>query len=225
MGRSSARALRLVVVALVLAACGDSSDPQAEDVELANPASVHCEDQGGTVELVETDDGQVGICVLEDGRECEEWAYYRRGECVPAGRSATTTVEVYLTNEALGDPCGEVFPVRREVSTEEPIVGAVEALLAGPTAQEREQGYGGWFSDATAGSLRSVGLRDGTVEVDLTDLRPIIPNASTSCGSAGLLAQLDRTLLQFPEVDATRYSIDGSTDDFYGWLQYEPPGG
>jgi hypothetical protein len=64
---------------------------------------VYCEEQGGTVRIVETDDGQVGICVFDDGRECEEWAYYR-GECVPGVDQAMTTVDVYFSNEPLGDP-------------------------------------------------------------------------------------------------------------------------
>ncbi len=51
--------------------------------ELANPASVFCEEQGGTVEM-RTDDagGQYGMCLFEDGSACEEWAYFR-GECKP----------------------------------------------------------------------------------------------------------------------------------------------
>jgi len=49
---------------------------------MANPASVFCERQGGTLEI-RTDaesEGQVGICILPYGIECEEWAYFR-GEC------------------------------------------------------------------------------------------------------------------------------------------------
>jgi hypothetical protein len=53
----------------------------------------------------------------------------------------------------------------------------------------------------------------------------VIPDASTSCGSAVLLAQLDRTLLQFPGIDTTIYAIDGSTEIFYEWLQRETPAG
>lgn len=47
---------------------------------LPNPASVYCEEQGGTLKMVETEAGTQGICVLEDGTECDEWAYFR-GEC------------------------------------------------------------------------------------------------------------------------------------------------
>jgi putative hemolysin len=104
-----ARAVRVVLSGLLglgllaQAACGGAGAPVEDDAEIANPASVYCEEQGGTVRIVETDDGQVGICVFDDGRECEEWAYYR-GECVPGVDQAMTTVDVYFSNEPLGDP-------------------------------------------------------------------------------------------------------------------------
>jgi len=66
----------MVVAMLVLAACGGSPG-------LANPASVYCTEQGGTLEIrSDTEAGQVGYCLFADGSECEEWAYYR-GECAP----------------------------------------------------------------------------------------------------------------------------------------------
>lgn len=45
--------------------------------QLANPASVFCEEQGGTLELVDEAGGQVGYCNLPDGTRIEEWEYYR----------------------------------------------------------------------------------------------------------------------------------------------------
>lgn len=139
---------------------------------------------------------------------------------------ATVEVEIFLVNDRLGDPCTEVFPVTREVPAEDPLTGALSALLAGPTEDERAQGYGGWFSDETAGMLRSVDVVSGTVLVSLDDLRPIIPNASTSCGSSALLAQLDRTALGVADGVAppVLYQIEGDQDGFYEWLQLGPPG-
>lgn len=43
---------------------------------MANPASVYCEDQGGTLEIVDTPEGQVGMCHFAD-QTCEEWALFR----------------------------------------------------------------------------------------------------------------------------------------------------
>jgi hypothetical protein len=96
-------------------------------------------------------------------------------------------------------------------------------LLAGPTATERRRGYGGWFSGRTSGFLRSVTLTGGTAYVDFRDLRRVIPNASSSCGSALLLAQLDRTATQFPSVRRAVYSLAGSRTAFYEWLQLAEP--
>jgi putative hemolysin len=57
---------------------GDSLTP---GVGLPNPASVYCEENGGTVDIREDANGsQIGYCIFEDGSECEEWAFYR-GEC------------------------------------------------------------------------------------------------------------------------------------------------
>jgi hypothetical protein len=112
--------------------------------------------------------------------------------------------------------------VRRPVASATP-ESALRALLAGPTAAERALGYSSWFSSATAGALVAVIVADGVARVSFRDLRPIIPNASSSCGSAALLSALDATIGQFPEIRAARYSFLGDEDAFYEWLQREPP--
>jgi putative hemolysin len=49
--------------------------------QMANPASVNCVDKGGKLTIETSADGsQTGICTLQDGTKCEEWAYFR-GEC------------------------------------------------------------------------------------------------------------------------------------------------
>ena len=56
---------------------------QEELTGAANPASVFCEEQGGTLEMRTDDEGnETGYCVFYDGSECEEWAYFN-GECKP----------------------------------------------------------------------------------------------------------------------------------------------
>ena len=60
---------------------GDSNQPGAY---LPNPASVYCEENGGTIQICTDADGnQFGYCVFQNGSICDEWAYYR-GECVPS---------------------------------------------------------------------------------------------------------------------------------------------
>lgn len=75
-------AIALAVV-LMISGCGGDDDNENES-GLPNPASVYCEEQGGTVDI-RTDEsgGQVGYCLFSDGTEVEEWAYYR-DEAQPA---------------------------------------------------------------------------------------------------------------------------------------------
>jgi putative hemolysin len=48
--------------------------------QIANPASAYCVQHQGILEIVDTEEGQVGMCELQSGKVCEEWAYFR-GEC------------------------------------------------------------------------------------------------------------------------------------------------
>lgn len=68
---------------------GDADADAGEDsAGMANPASVHCAEQGGTEETREDADGnQSGVCVFPDGSECDSWAYFRE-ECAPGDQPA-----------------------------------------------------------------------------------------------------------------------------------------
>lgn len=69
--------LLLVLFAVSLIGCTKTK----EQTQIANPASVYCEQQGGKVDIVTAADGsQSGNCILADGTVCDEWAYYRK-EC------------------------------------------------------------------------------------------------------------------------------------------------
>lgn len=136
--------------------------------------------------------------------------------------SGTHAVSIYAPRGA-GVDCARVLPLKRVVASPALLKGAMRALLAGPTKAERARGYGGWFSVKTAGHLRSVRVSNGIAFVDFRTFARDIPNASSSCGSALLLAQLDRTARQFPTVKRAVYSFDGSRHAFYAWLQREVP--
>lgn len=56
---------------------------------LANPASINCQQVGGTLVVQKRGDGgEYGLCQFQDNRACEEWALYRK-EC-PVGGMKTT---------------------------------------------------------------------------------------------------------------------------------------
>ena len=114
-------------------------------------------------------------------------------------------------------------PVSRPAQAADPqarLEAAVFGLLGGPTPAEREAGYISLFFEQTALALNSVEIgADGVAIVDFADLRAVLNNGSTSMGSQILLAQLNATVFQVPEVEAVEYRIHGSCDAFWNWLQ------
>jgi spore germination protein GerM len=117
---------------------------------------------------------------------------------------------------------GPLVPRARAVPDTGALTFALAELLAGPsetdTAAVGTPLYS-WFSEETAGMLERVELVEGAAIVELEDLRPVIPGASSSAGSAALLRQLKATAFQFPEVRRVEFRIDGSCEAFMAWLQ------
>jgi uncharacterized protein len=73
-------ATALALMAVALPGCA-STPTETDNVGLPNPASEHCVEQGGRLDIREnTGDDQYGVCVFDDGSECDEWAFYR-GDC------------------------------------------------------------------------------------------------------------------------------------------------
>ncbi|HUY62796.1 MAG TPA: DUF333 domain-containing protein [Candidatus Paceibacterota bacterium] len=72
---------------------------QGSGSQLANPASVNCtQTLGGTLEIVDEANGQVGYCHLPDGRVCEEWALYQGGTCTPPAATSTPSTTTSATS-------------------------------------------------------------------------------------------------------------------------------
>jgi len=99
---------------MVLTACTaqqvQAPEPAATDipqVNMPNPASVYCEQNGNKLEIQTASDGsQNGVCVFPDGSTCDEWAYFR-GECsLAAQKSPTPAMTVEATTDASGGPGG-----------------------------------------------------------------------------------------------------------------------
>ena len=185
--------------AFVFAGCGDG-----DDEESAETSSSISQSTTSTSELATTTTSKATTVSSASTTE-------------PKG----PTVEVYY-GVGDGSDCGDVQPFVRILADDVDLYRSTfQQLVAGPSAEEIEAGAASFFSSETASVTKSAVLTDGLLTVDFTDLRPLIPNASTSCGSQALLAQLSSTAFQFPDVERTRYLIEGSCNDFANWLQRE----
>jgi len=87
--------LILMICLILLSGCNIfNQDQNNEDeiLDLPNPASVYCEEQGYKLEMRTDENGTYGVCIFPDGSECEEWSYFR-GECQPGESSAEAKPE------------------------------------------------------------------------------------------------------------------------------------
>lgn len=139
-------------------------------------------------------------------------------DTMSAERAQAVTVTVFFSS---GDSVVAVSRPRPASAGANELAAALRLLLRGPTEAERAAGLHSWFSAETAGALRSAAVDDdGHAVVDFENLRDLIPNASTSAGSAMLLRELNATVFAVPSVASVEYRIEGSCDRFWEWLQY-----
>lgn len=107
MSRKRISMMVLLCCAVLFSSCQRAEVTPKADANMPNPASVYCEQNDGRLDLRQDASGGVtGICVFDDGSECDEWAFYR-GECKP-GAIPTVVKDLaedgwkVYRNEALG---------------------------------------------------------------------------------------------------------------------------
>ena len=151
------------------------------------------------------------------------------GPAAPATSATPAAVALGTTGSPLGlrsvdvffapaqHGCDRVAAVRRDVPSAAPLRPAIEALFAGPTAEEQEVGLVGF---AVPGLLRSVRLLDGVVYMDLRAER--FPGAATtSCGSALFTGGVGATVRGIvPGADVV-VALDGDPRAYVQALQGE----
>jgi spore germination protein GerM len=118
----------------------------------------------------------------------------------------TIAVQVFFLDEDafnIGRP-PYVTPVERQVDADQPAAGALDALFAGPTAEESAGGLRFVASEATG--YTGLRIEDGTAHVQLT-------GGCSSGGSTFTIAgEIVPTLTQFSEVEAVKvYDPEGNT--------------
>jgi hypothetical protein len=102
--------------------------------------------------------------------------------------------------------CNGVKPYTRRIPKSISMVRLlVEALIAGPTAEEKKRGAAGPFPRGSA--VRSVNLRDGVATVDFNER---LRNVGGSCAAQMIRAAVTETLKTLPSVRSVKITAGGS---------------
>lgn len=140
----------------------------------------------------------------------DHWGPQESTECsrrLPAGEPAGHgSVTVYFSCEPKNGPYLYAAAARRIPARATPLADAIEALLAGPTRDERRAGFLSTFGSATADI-------PFTVEVDkrvaIVDFHRTILDVEFAFVGVSEVAQIVSTAGQFPTVDAVDIQIGG----------------
>lgn len=131
---------------------------------------------------------------------------------LPSGAARSITVRAYFNNDRL-DPqvtCTAVFPVDREVPETAGVArAALDELLKGATAAERERGYYSNLNDGIR--INSLSIGDGVARADFNSALDY--KVGGSCRVSAIRAQITSTLKQFPTVHDVIISINGQRED------------
>jgi putative hemolysin len=191
------RIFTFTIILIALTACtsfrvqtSESAGTDIPPVNMPNPASVYCEQNGNKLEIQTASDGsQSGVCIFPDGSTCDEWAYFR-GECGPAGESSLTPVP---TVEATTEGSGGTMPP----GTTEEIAdwwGVIKSMGAG--AQ-----YDDYFE------RQDLGQNYITFGIDSMD--PAVQAQIVSLRDSGRIVHLYGTLFSnIPDVNGSQIQVD-----------------
>ncbi len=138
-----------ILLVALLAACVPRpplvATPTIDSAKLANPASEYCIQQGHKLEMRKDAQGnEYGVCIFEDGSECDEWAFFR-GECgmdkenklslnvvQAAGLDRTVQIDVLAPKTSSVDPDASREPRQPGMETLFSVTDskAIQALVA-----------------------------------------------------------------------------------------------
>jgi len=161
--------------------------------------------------------------------EAEEWRIVsvECGDVQNDVSEKVTQTIVYFHNPARvpdgEDDCRAVYGVERTLASSATPTArahwALTELFRGPTEEEAGRGFTSFFSEATDGLLKEVRVEGAVAYVNMADIRTVVPNASTSCGSVSLMTEMEETLKHSREITKVIFAIDGDTQAFYDWVQ------
>lgn len=131
-----------------------------------------------------------------------------------AARPAEKEVRIYLGSSKETD-CGSdnpfcLEPVSRTVDSRSPALGAIKALIAGATAEEKSKGLYAPYTEYLA--VKRMVITRGTAQVSLRTTRRGWRRWPGDMAAGRFTAAIEKTLMQFPNVRRVTICLDGYSD-------------
>lgn len=190
------RIIAFTIIMMILTACTEfqvqTLEPVAMDipqVNMPNPASVYCEQNGNKLEIQTASDGsQSGICVFPDGSTCDEWAYFR-GEC---SMKTQANPKLHQTKEPIPNASGGYM----QPGTSEPIEDWWGIIKSTPSGAQ----YDDYFERQDFG---------GSIYFGIDSLDPEVEAQIQTLRDSGKIVHLYGTLFSnVPDYNGSQVQVD-----------------
>ena len=126
-------------------------------------------------------------------------------------------LRIFYSCGSVDRPAIDTWVYREVPQTSALLTTTMRQLVAGPSPDERDDGFSSAWSEATDGVISSVQLSNGEVIVEFGRL-DALPAVSGSPSRDFFLAALNASLFQYDRVISVEYRIQGSCDDFWALL-------
>ncbi len=124
-------------------------------------------------------------------------------------RADAMMINVYFSGQN-SQNCEAVVSARRRIPrTQQTARAALEQLLRGPTAEERNQGLQTQINPGV--EIKGLSIQNGVAYADFNDA--LENGVAGSCRVQAIRSQITQTLLQFPTINSVQISINGRTND------------
>jgi spore germination protein GerM len=167
----------------------------------------------------------VGVLVLslkafsnEDDWICENGQWIKHGNpsaqmpLSGCGEEKNTPMLVYFSNTQKDpnmDVCEAVYPSERFVAKSDNLYESVMTeMLKGPTDSEKSVGFMTQINEGV--KINRIIVNNGVAKIDFD--ASIERAVGGSCRTSAIRAQIEKTLLQFPEIKNVVISVDGNTE-------------
>lgn len=129
-------------------------------------------------------------------------------------RPSKKEVRIYLGSYKEAE-CGNdnpfcIKPVRRMVDSRSPALGAMKALIAGPTAEEKSKGLYAPYTENL--SIKRLVITKGNAYISLRTTRKGWLRWPGDMAPSRFAEAIEKTLKQFPGVRRVTICLDGHTD-------------
>jgi len=198
------RIVTFTIILMALTACTtfkvqtlETAGTNIPQVNMPNPASFYCKEQGNKLEIRTAADGsQNGICVFPDGSTCDEWAYFR-GECGPTTQKSPAPARtVEPTKMAGGGSEGNASGGSMPPGAKEKITDWWGVIKSNPPGAQ----FDDYFERQDLGQIISFGIdsMDPAVKAQIKALR-----------DSGKIVHLYGTLLSnVPDHNGSQIQVD-----------------